>query len=208
MSEEQRSQEWFEARLGKVTASKISDLTARTKTGYSASRDNYMAQLIVERLTQLPQESYTNAAMQWGLDTEPQARAAYEMQTGNSVSEVGFIIHPKIADSGASPDGLIGNDGLVEIKCPNSATHIEFLLSPTIEKKYMSQMQWQMACTGRQWCDFASFDPRLPLNLQLKIVRVVRDEVFIGNTETEVIEFLAEVERRVAALKEMEEQYG
>lgn len=200
----QGSDEWFSVRLGKATASKMADLMAKTKTGYSASRTNYMAQLIVERLTGQKQESYSNAAMQWGTDNEPQARAAYELETGYQVKEVGFIDHPRIEMSGASPDGLVDDDGLLEIKCPNTATHIDFLLSSVIDNKYIKQMQWQMACTSRWWCDFVSFDPRLPVNLQLKIVRVARDDNMIIEMEQEVKSFLSEVDEKVKKLQEIE----
>lgn len=200
----QGSDAWFERRIGKATASKMADLMAKTKTGYSASRANYMAQLIVERLTGQKQESYTNAAMAHGTETEPQARAAYELETGNQVKEVGFVDHPVISMSGASPDGLINDDGMIEIKCPNTATHIDFLLSGDVDGKYIKQMMWQMACTGRHWCDFVSFDPRLPVNLQIKIVRVIRDEVVISEMENEVKKFLDEVSEKVKKLQEIE----
>src|SRR5690606_15666900 len=144
---------------------------ARTKSGYGADRANYHAQLVTERLTGAVAESYTNAAMQWGTDTEPMAREAYSENALCVVEEVAFVHHPVIEMAGASPDGLIGDDGLVEIKCPNSATHIGTLTGNPIDRKYILQMQWQMACTERQWCDFASFDPRLPLEMQLHVQR-------------------------------------
>lgn len=197
---DQRSEEWFKARLGKVTASRVSDLMARTKTGYSASRANYMAELICERLTGQPAERFSNAAMQWGNDTEPHAKAAYAFMRDATVEDVGFILHPVIADFGASPDGLIGADGLVEIKCPNTATHIETLLGDGIEGKYLTQMQVQMACTGRQWCDFVSFDPRLPGEMQLFIKRVERDDARIREIEAEVQSFLGEIGKKMDAL--------
>jgi putative phage-type endonuclease len=201
MSDEiQRSDEWFAARCGKATASAIHKIIAKTKTGWGADRANYEAQLIVERLTGKPTEGYTNTAMQWGIDNETQARAVYELESGNDVKEVGFIPHPSIADSGASPDGLIGNDGCLEIKCPNSATHLDFVLFKTIDKKYICQTQWQMACTGRKWCDFVSFDPRFPLNLQMMCVRVNRDPLFIAELEKEVVIFLGEVRKKMIAL--------
>jgi len=190
---EQGSHEWHQLRLGKVTASRIADLTAKTRSGWGASRANYKAQLIVERLTGQPTEFYTNAAMQWGTDNEPLARAAYEFMTDNEVTEIAFIDHPTIAMTGASPDGLVGDDGMLEIKCPNTATHIETLLGAEIDGKYIKQMQWQMACAGRKWCDFVSFDPRLPAELQLKIIRVERDSALIVSLEKEVREFLGEV---------------
>ena len=196
----QGSPEWFGLRLGKATASRIADIVARTKSDYSASRANYMAQLICERLTGQAQESYTNAAMQWGSDTEPHARAAYSFMTDIDVDQIGFVDHPVIAMSGASPDGLAGTDGLVEIKCPNSATHIDTLLGATTPAKYVTQIQWQLACTGRQWCDFVSFDPRLPEPMQLFIQRIERDAARIGELESEVSTFLAEVDQKIDAL--------
>lgn len=173
---EQGTAEWHAARLGCVTASKISDVMAQGRGGApSATRANYMAQLACEILTGIPTEGYTNGAMEWGTAHEPQARASYTLVTGRDVQEVGFVTHPTLERSGASPDGLVGNDGLVEIKCPNTATHIETLRGGKIDLKYMRQMQWQMACTRRSWCDFVSFDPRLPDNLSLHIQRVKSD---------------------------------
>lgn len=197
---EQRTEDWFASRLGKVTASKIADVMARTKTGYSASRANYAAQLVCERLTGKREEGFTNAAMQWGTDTEPQARAMYELETGATVVECGFFDHHTVHMTGASPDGLVGDDGLVEIKCPNSATHIATLRGEPIADKYIKQMQWQMACTGRQWCDFASFDPRLPDAMQLHVQRVQRDDAMIAEMEAAVFDFLREVDATVADL--------
>jgi len=201
---EQRTDDWFAARLGKVTASKIADVMARTKTGYSASRANYAAQLVTERLTGRREEGFTNAAMQWGTDTEPQARAMYELETGATVIECGFFDHPVIVMTGASPDGLVGDDGLVEIKCPNSATHISTLRGDPIADKYVKQMQWQMACTGRKWCDFASFDPRLPDAMQLHVQRVSRDDAMIAEIEAAVFDFLQEV---AATVTDLENRY-
>jgi putative phage-type endonuclease len=199
---EQRTDDWFLARCGKVTASAIYKVMARTKTGWGADRANYAAQLVSERLTGRPADSFTNAAMQWGIDTEAQARAMYELETGNGVIECGFFDHPEIAMSGASPDGLIGTDGLIEIKCPNSATHIATLRGAGIDGKYIKQMQWQMACTGTQWCDFVSFDPRLPDEMQMHITRVERDEEMLADISAHVTEFLAEVDATVADLTE------
>lgn len=199
---EQRSDEWFQARLGKVTASCIAKVMAKLKTGKpSADRENYAAQLMAERLTGMAQESYANAAMQWGTETEPQARAAYEFLTGKTVVEVGFVDHPSLAMSGASPDGLIGDDGLVEIKCPITKTHFETLEGASIPDKYIKQMQWQMACTERLWCDFASYDPRVPESMKLHVTRVQRDDVMIAEIEAEVTAFLNEIDARVANLR-------
>lgn len=200
---QQGTTEWFMARLGKVTASRVSDIIAKTKSGYSTSRQNYLAQLVVERLTQKQTETYTNAAMQWGTDTEPLARAAYEIANDLMVDEVGFVDHPTIAMAGASPDGLVGADGLVEIKCPNTATHIETLLNDTIKSEYKTQMQWQMACTGRTWTDFVSFDPRMPEKHQIKIIHVKRDDDLIKTLETEVIEFLKEVDKTIERIEKL-----
>lgn len=196
----QGSAEWIAERLGKVTASRVSDVVAKTRTGWGASRANYMAALIAERLTGAQMDSYTNAAMQWGTDTEPQARAAYCFHTDADVTEVGFIPHPSIAMTGASPDGLVGEDGLVELKCPNTATHIDTLLGNSVPIKYVTQAMWQMACTGRQWCDFVSFDPRLPEAMRLFIYRIQRDDVLIRTLEADVKDFLWEVDDKVREL--------
>ncbi len=198
----QRTDQWFSERAGRVTASAIYKVMARTKTGYGADRANYHAQLVTERLTGLPAESFTNAAMQWGVDTEPQARAAYALETGVVPVEVGFVRHPLIDNSGASPDGLVGDDGMLELKCPNSATHIATLTGAAIDRKYLYQMQWQMACAERAWCDFASFDPRLPDEMQLHVRRVERDDELIAELEAEVVKFLAEVDATVADLRD------
>ena len=200
---EQGTDAWFQARLGKATGSRIADIIAKIKTGYSTSRANYAAQLVCERLTGKVAESFTNAAMQWGTETEPLARAAYEVKTGEMVDQVGFVDHPSIENSGASPDGLVGLFGMLEIKCPNTATHIETLLSQQVPTKYITQMQWQMACAGRQWCDFVSFDPRMPENLQLFIKRVEYDPPYVAMLEKEVIQFLMDVEANVNQLRKL-----
>ena len=188
------------ARLGKVTASRMADLCAKTKTGYGASRRNYLAQLVAERLTGAAQESYSNAAMQWGVENEGFAADAYSFRTGLDVEVCGFYDHPTIPMSGASPDRLVGNDGLLEVKCPNTATHIDTLLDDSVDGKYILQMQWQMACTGRQWCDFVSFDPRLPERLRLFVRRVPRDAEKIAELEKETRLFLRELDGKIAAL--------
>lgn len=198
---QQGTDEWKLARCGLVTASRIGDLMAKTKTGYGASRANYMAELLTERLTGRPVEQYINAAMVFGTEQEPAARVAYELSQSVMIEEVGFIPHPTIADTGASPDGLIGEDGLVELKSPNTATHLDTLLSETVPDKYAKQMQWQMACTSRQWCDFVSFDPRLPVRMQLFIRRIPRDPAFIKEIESEVRKFLKELEEKLEKLR-------
>lgn len=202
----QGTPEWFQARLGRVTASRVADVIAKTKAGWGASRANYAAQLIAERLTGETAESFTNAAMKWGNECEPDARAAYEFAFDADVVEVGFVAHPAVGMSGASPDGLVGLDGLLEIKCPNTATHIETLLGQNVPAKYVTQMQWQMACTGRQWCDFASFDPRLPEQMRLFVKRVPRDDAVIADLEKEVAVFLGEVAAKVANLTALYER--
>ena len=204
----QGTDEWFAARLGKVTASRVADVIAKTKTGYSASRDNYMAQLVCERLTGQKGESFTNSAMQWGTETEPQARAAYSAARFEIVEEVGFVNHPTIEAAGASPDGLVGALGLIEIKAPQTNTHIETLLSQTVPSKYNTQMQWQMICTGRHWCDFVSYDPRLPAELQLFIKRVEYDPVYGAMLEKEVIGFLKELDNKIEQLNQLKEKNG
>lgn len=197
----QGSPEWFAARCGKVTASRVADVIARTKTGWGATRANYAAQLVAERLTGTVSESYTNTAMQWGTDTEPQARIAYEFYTDATVFEVGFVIHPTIGDTGASPDGMVADDGMVEIKCPNTATHINTLIGQAVPAKYVTQIQWQLACTGRKWCDFVSFDPRLPESMRMFVKRVERDADAIKALETDVIDFLNELRLTVHRLR-------
>lgn len=190
---EQGSPEWFEQRRGKVTASRIADIMAKTKSGYSTSRQNYLMQLLCERLTGKVEESFKSAAMQRGNDLEPEARNWYQLETGEIVEQVSFIDHPNINDAGASPDGLVGTEGLIEIKCPNTATHIETLRSKKPSDRYYKQMQWQMACTGRKWCDFVSFDNRLPDNLAYFCVRIDRNEEAIAEIEAEVNKFLEEL---------------
>lgn len=197
----QGSAEWHALRLGRVTASRVADVIAKTKSGPAASRKNYMAELALERLTGMQAEGFTSPAMQWGIDTEPQARIAYEFHRDTDVAEIGFVPHPSIADTGASPDGLVGMDGLVEIKCPLSATHMETLDSGKVPAKYLTQMMWQMACTGRQWCDFVSFDPRFPAHMQFFCERVKRDDDLIRDLEAEVVAFLNELRETVDRLR-------
>ena len=192
---DQRTTEWFAARLGKVTASKIADVMASGRAGApSVTRANYLAQLLCERLTGRPTEGYTSHEMQHGTDNEPIAINAYEMAQDVIVSPIGFVDHPSIAMCGASPDGLVGDEGLIEVKCPNSATHLATLKGAEIDGRYMKQMQWQMACTGRAWCDFVSFDPRMPDHMQLHVQRVPRDLEMIAQIEVAVSAFLADLD--------------
>ena len=203
---EQGSPEWFAARCGRVTASRVADVIAKTKSGPSALRTNYLAELVAERLTGNVAPSFTNDAMRWGTEQEPVARQAYEFREEVEVQQVGFVIHPTIEQSGASPDGLVMSSGLVEIKCPNTATHIDTLLSQSIPAMYVTQMQWQMACTGRAWCDFVSFDPRMPADMQLFVRRLQRDQDLIIDLEREVSAFLSELDDKVSRLIAMHRQ--
>ena len=202
----QGSEAWFAARLGKVTASRIADVVAKVKSGEAATRATYRAELVAERLTGKRVESFTNAAMKWGTECEPLARSAYEAETGRIVTEVGMIDHPRIAMSGASPDGLVDSDGILEIKCPETKAHISTILSGCIPSQYVPQVQWQMACTGRLWCDFVSFDPRMPSDMQLFIVSVDRDDEAIALYEQEVVKFLAEVDGTIKQLTEWQQE--
>lgn len=194
---------WHQARLGKVTASKVADVMAKTKSGPSASRTNYMMELLCQRLTGNREEGYINAAMQRGTDMEPIARIAYEASESALVDQVGFVLHQSIPAFGASPDGLVGADGQIEIKCPNTAQHVEFLRTGKPEGKYIIQMQAQMACTGRDWCDFVSYDDRLPEALQYKKVRIARDNAFIDAMESEIWQFLRELDALEAEMRGM-----
>ena len=195
---DQGSQAWLESRMGKATASALSNvMMAKTAAGYQ----NYMAQLICERLTGEPVETFKSAAMEHGTETEPQARAFYELDTGNEVVECGFIPHPTLANSGASPDGLIGDDGGLEIKAPQPAKHIKNLMGGTIDKAYMLQMQWGMACTGREWWDFVSFNQSFPAHLQLHVQKVKRDQEMIEDITAAVTSFLSEMESKLRVLE-------
>lgn len=196
----QGTDDWHKLRLGKVTASRMADVLSKGKTGESASRKNYRIELVAQRLTGQPAESFTNAAMEWGTATEPLARIAYELHKNNNVDQVAFIDHPTIEWFGCSPDGVVG-DGLIEIKCPNTTTHLEWMDDGKAPSKHIPQMMAQMACTGAQWCDFVSFDPRLPEDLQLFVVRVQRDQEYIDSMEKEVIKFLEEVKATIDKLK-------
>lgn len=191
---EQGSVEWHNQRLGKVTASRISDVMARTKSGYSASRRNYMMELLCQRLTGRKEEGYVNAAMQRGTDLEPMAAGMYEGLNDVMTAESGFVECPMIPMAGASPDRLVGDDGLLEIKCPNTATHVDFLRTGKIDSGYELQMLFQMICTGRKWCDFVSFDDRMPQDLQYKCSRFHYDGERATEVITEVVAFLKELD--------------
>lgn len=200
----QGSEEWMAARVGKASASRIADVMAKTKSGYSTSRANYAAELVAERLTGVKAEKFVSGPMAHGVENEAAARTMYEFMHNVNVTEVGLVLHPTIDMSCASPDGLVGDDGLIEIKCPLTSTHIETLRGGSIDGKYIKQMQWQMACTGRLWCDYVSFDPRMPGDMQVHIQRVPRDGVMIVDLEREVVAFLAEVD---AAINDLVSKY-
>lgn len=198
---EQGSDAWKALRAGKVTASRVADVLSKIKSGESAGRKNYRMDLVAERLTGKPADSFTNSAMQWGTEQEPFARIAYETYKGLFVEQVPFIDHPTIEWFGCSPDGLVGEDGLLEIKAPNTTTHLEYIEAGKPPARYIPQMMCQMACTGRKWVDFVSWDSRLPEDLQLFVVRLDRDDAYIQEMEAEVKQFLTEVEATLLKLK-------
>lgn len=198
----QGTEEWKAARAGRVTASRMADVLAKIKTGEASARRDYRAQIVAEVLTCQPQDSgFINAEMQWGIEQEPMARAAYEVSTGAFVDQVGFVLHPGIERSGASPDGLVGDAGVLEIKAPKTATHLQYLMDGTLPAKYEPQVMWQLACTGRQWAEFVSYDPRLPAKLQLFRVLVERNETRIKELEREVIAFLFDVDKMLESVR-------
>ena len=207
---EQRTEEWFQQRLGKVTASRISDVIAKTKTGVSTSRQNYLVQLVSERITGKKGDSFVNQAMLDGIEREGAARAIYMLNRDVSVTEVGFFDHPVIKNSGASPDGAVNAKedgkyaGLIEIKCPIETTHTNTLMSKSVPSKYIPQIQWQMASVSPnvKWVDFISFNPNFPDTMQLFVARVERDNDYIAELESEVLKFLDEVEQTIIKLKE------
>jgi len=197
----QQTSEWYESKIGKVSASRCADVMARIKSGYSMSRKNYMMDLVIARLTGVYPESFTSPAMQWGIETEAEARKEYEAETFNIVQEVGFIELNE--DVGCSPDGLIGENGGLEIKCPNTVTHIDTILSGKIDRKYMLQIQFSLWVTGREWWDYVSYDPRCPANLRLYIQRVYRDENLISEISEEVEKFVEEMKDLIKKLQEL-----
>lgn len=201
---EQRTSDWFKERWGRATASRFDDVMKIGRNGQAlATRKNYLSELVIERLTEPPEEDtgFKSEAMAWGIENEPVALLAYELETGNQVSNAFFDKHPTL-EAGASPDGYVGDDGLVEIKCPNSATHLETLKSREIPKQYYAQVQGQLWITGRKWCDFVSYDPRYPINAQLFITRIERDEEYIKELEQQITDFLKEVEQETNYVKE------
>jgi putative phage-type endonuclease len=203
---EQRTEEWFASRLGRVTASRVADVIAKTKTGVSTSRQNYLTQLVTERLTGKKADGgYINQAMQDGIDREEAARSLYELKYG-AVKEVGFIDHPTIAMSGASPDGIIANgEGVLEIKSPIETTHTTTLMTDKVPSKYIPQIQWQMAVTGARFAHFVSYNPNFPDNMVLFVKQVDRDDEYIKMLVDEIITFLKEVDNTIIKLKELKD---
>ena len=187
---EQRTEQWYADRLGHATGSRASDILAGKDT---QARRGYLTQIVTERLTNRQQDGYINADMQRGIDIEPIARAAYQASR-ELVDEVGFVRHPTIQWFGASPDGLVGDDGLIELKCPRSTTHLDYWQSGKPPAKYVPQMLAQLSCTRRKWVDFVSFDDRFPEHLQLYVARFQPTEEIIEQFEQKVIEFLKEAE--------------
>lgn len=199
---EQRSEEWYAARLGKVTASRINDVMASGRGGSaSLTRERYQTDLLAERLTGEITPMPTTPAMEWGIRTEPMARFAYEFLTDDAVTDAPFVPHPSIPETGASPDGFVGEAGLIEIKCPNTATHLRHLETGKIDRRYRHQVQWQMCCTKKLWCDFVSFDPRAPDGLKISITRIFKDDELAFAMERETAQFIAELISRETSLR-------
>lgn len=195
----QGSDAWRQARVGVVTASRISDVMAK---GKGTTRANYLAQIVAERLSgESCEDVFETAAMRRGSEQEPFARIAYEVHSGQMIDQVGLVMHPTIPGAGGSPDGLVGTGGGVEIKCPNTSTFIGYVMKDEVPSKYQDQMFWNMACSGREWWDFAAFDKRLPPEMRLFVKRLPRDDDYIAELEAGVIRFLAEVDETIAALR-------
>jgi putative phage-type endonuclease len=205
LSAPQGSPEWFAARLGRVTASRVCDVVAKTKTGYSTSREGYMAELICERLTGKPFDQYTNADMQRGTELEPIARAMYELEKDCTVTQIGFVIHPTLDMAGASPDGLVG-DGLIEIKCPRPHNHLNYIESGKAPAKYQAQMAWQCICTNRTWVDFISYCADMPEDLQLFVTRYTPELAYLKELEAEVTKFLEETQARMGKINQLRKE--
>ena len=197
----QNSDEWLKARLGKITASKVAEVLAMTRNGPSERRSKYMWQLVSERLTGDFTRTYTNDAMLWGIENEPLAREFYEAMNDVSVEQVGLYVHPRFDFAAASPDGLVGDDGLLEIKCLTSVNHFKAIYDNEPPKDYLPQVHWQMACTGRAWCDLTLFDPRVPLKMQLKVFRIERDDAEVTRLEEAVEAFNQEIEAVIETLR-------
>jgi putative phage-type endonuclease len=206
---QQNSPEWLTLRCGMVTSSRVGDVVKKLKRGgYSKERSNYMMDKLTEVLTGRTTENYVSMAMDFGIENEPLARTVYEIAKDVEVDLIGFVKHPSVPRSGASPDGLVGEDGLVEIKVPNTGTHLEYFIAGIVPDEYKPQMMWQMACTGRAWCDFVSYDPRLPQEFGLLIVRYERDEQMIAEMEREVTQFIVELNAMCEKLQASKRESG
>ena len=202
----QRSEEWRQLKLGKVGASRVADIVARTKSGYSASRENYLTELLLERITGFPADRFQSDAMRYGTEMEPLARAAYSFDFDVEVEQIAFATHPSIEMAGASPDGLVGKLGLLEIKVPQPATHLDTLLSEKVPEKYIIQMNWQMCCTEREFCDFVSYNPSFPPAAKMFVKRIPRDDAMIADLEREVRAFLADLDKKLEELNRVMER--
>lgn len=209
---EQGTHEWFQARAGKITASEVCDAISflkrasknGTKGDSSEARENYKVAIVSEILSgECDLDGYISKCMKEGTENEPFARAAYEVRYDVSVEKVGFVIHPTIERSGASPDGLVGGDGGIEIKCPKTKTHLRYLSAGILPPEYEAQVMWNLACTGLDWWDFVSFDDRLPSRYKLFVKRVQRDEARIKEIEDGVRQFLAEVDEMIVNLEKL-----
>jgi putative phage-type endonuclease len=199
---EQGTAQWLEIRRGRITASRIVDVLNQLKRGgEGADRRNYRIELISERLSGRSEPHYVSPEMDWGSECEPFARAAYEIAQEVIVDTAGFVMHPTYDFAGSSPDGLVGEDGLIEIKCPKTTTHTKWLMAGEVPEEHQAQMLWNMVCCERQWCDFISFDPRMPDGLKIFIVRMERDDSRILDIESEVQRFQDEVEHYASDLR-------
>jgi putative phage-type endonuclease len=199
---QQGGEEWRLARCGHITASRLHAATAKgARGGYLSTRQDVIWQVIEERLTGIPAEVFQTYAMRWGTETEPAAIAAAELICGFSVEPAGYVQHSSIPMTGASPDGLIGQDGLIEVKCPTTKTHLQTLLNGRVPEQYRPQMQWQLACTGRDWVQFVSFDPRLPVEYQLFLDIERRDEEVIAMLSIEIELLESEIKNLMEQIK-------
>lgn len=201
---EQRTDAWWQSRLGSITASRLGDLMARTRSGYGASREQYLAELVIERLTGTRAPRFQSRAMEVGIEREAEARDFYAFMRGVEVEEAPFVSHPDVPMTGASPDGRVWDEGLIEVKCPQPAQHLRTLLGEPIARAYLLQMQWQMACDDRQWCDWISYSPDFPQHLSMVVRRVERDDDLIAEIRAEVEKGNAEIQDKLAALETLE----
>jgi hypothetical protein len=197
---EQGTEFWKQLRSGLVTASRCGEMISTTKRGESAKRRDYRTELVCEILTRQPYPHVVTKEMQWGTEQEPFARAAYELERDVLVETCGFVLHPDISRFGCSPDGFVGDDGLLQIKCPTTFTHLTWMMAQTVPLEHMPQMLAEMSCTGRSWCDFMSYDPRLPAPLQRFICRYERNEQFVSTIEAEVVKFNSEIANYISQL--------